>query len=219
MKKIIFIALFLLAFMAEAQVRFGVRAGMNLASQKVDIPKSANFTVPEFSLDTRNQMSFHVGGNANWYVTDFLIVQPNLLFGMRGMRYINAGNGYTDEGKLTLYYAEVPVYVMFKQDVGLAELFIGTGGYLNYGLMGQDKYTTSSNTGSIAADQKIQFGRDFKALDYGIGFQGGINFSFNLQLNIFYQLGLRDVEKAYFGYKTYNRTFGISLAYLLNGGW
>jgi hypothetical protein len=219
MKKITFLCLFLLFGSAEAQVRFGVRAGMNLANQRIKIPPSENFTVPEFSLDTRNQMSFHAGGSVNWYVTDFLIVQPNLLFSMRGMRYTNAGNGYTDEGKLTLYYAELPVYAMFKQDVGLAELFIGTGGYVGYGLSGGDKYTTSANTGSIAADQKIAFGRDFKKLDYGIGFQGGINFSFNLQLNIFYQIGLQDIEKAYFGYQTYNRNFGVSLAYLIGGGW
>ncbi len=202
----------------SAQIRIGMKAGLNISNQAITVPEAGGFVLSEFEFKTESLANFHIGANANWYINDFLIVQPNLLFSGKGIKYTNAGDGYRDEGKTTLYYLDIPVYLMFKQDVGLAELFIGPGAYYSFGISGKDIYTTSSSNGLSQTNEKdIKWGTNLSKTDYGLAFQGGINFSFNMQFSVFYQLGLKDIDKTVTGYPTKNHVFGVSIGYLFGG--
>jgi hypothetical protein len=85
-----------MAFSAYAQVSGGLKAGVNLASQK--------WEYQGVSI-TENGTSFHVGAYANFAVSDALSVQPELLFNIIKV---------SDDGEdLTLNYISVPIMLVY----------------------------------------------------------------------------------------------------------
>src|SRR6476620_12597493 len=114
MKKVLLSAVALFAFgAASAQsVKFGVKAGLNVANVTV-----SNDYFGVTSPSTSTKIGFHVGGLAELKLTDKFAIQPDLLFSMQGATTKSSENDFagftsTSEDKINLSYINIPV--MFK---------------------------------------------------------------------------------------------------------
>lgn len=190
----------LFAVSSFSQIRFGVKAGLNLPNMTL---KGGGV-----SLDTKIGLGFHVGGIVDIPISNQLALQPGILFSTKGYKYDNDLMG---KGKCNLNYIEVPVNVQYKIAVGGMKIFPFAGPYIGYGLSGKDKPDEGES-------YDVNFGsadEDLKALDFGLNFGAGIEFS-SFQASLQYGLGLSNLSNV--SDVTYkNKVIGISVAYLFGG--
>lgn len=116
-KKIaLFAVVALMAVSASAQLKFGVKGGVNLANNK--------FEMGGASADTKMKIGFAVGGFVNYAINDQMSLQPELLFLQAGSKVEEL-----DDAKIELNYIAIPV--MFKYSFGAMNLQAGPQlGYL-----------------------------------------------------------------------------------------
>lgn len=214
MKKtlLITVALLSISSFSYSQMRFGAKAGLNLANVSID----ADDDVP----DTKMLPSFHIGGILDYSVNDFLAIQPGLMVSGKGYKYEETyvypliGTVNT-EFKLKPIYIDIPVMIFLRKDVGGLKIFGGLGPYMGIGIAG--KYETI--IGDETDDGDIEWGSDdnesdLKRGDFGLAFGGGIEAS-GLLFSINYELGLSNNDPAGSSdYKSSNRVLGISIGYL-----
>ncbi|SNR64924.1 porin family protein [Flavobacterium sp. ov086] len=106
MKKIILAAVLFLATSATIQaqlVQFGVKAGVNFASQTGDAGLQG------VAFDKEGITSYHVGVLAEIKLLEKFSIQPELLYSTQGATYKNA----VDEFKNELGYLSIPVMAKF----------------------------------------------------------------------------------------------------------
>ncbi len=104
MKKLTLTSFVLLfAFCSLAQgISGGIKAGLNLANQKI--------TFDGTSIDTKARAGLHVGGFVTWMFTEHLGLQPEALFSMQGSTF---DDDFID-GKTNFNYLTVPVLVRYN---------------------------------------------------------------------------------------------------------
>jgi opacity protein-like surface antigen len=104
MKKIILTAVAVMAFsLSNAQgMRFGLKAGLNMASLNGDIE------------NVKSKIGFNGGGFAEFKVTEKFAVQPELLFSLQGA---DAEEG---DGSINLNYINIPVMAKYYVIEGLS---------------------------------------------------------------------------------------------------
>ena len=200
MKKLssIFILLALamsVATSVSAQVRFGVKAGLNLANFSGDIE------------DTKILPSFMVGGQAEFGLSDAIGLGVGLQLQGKGAK----ANG--EDASIRPMYLQVPVYLTYRN----SGFFGGVGPYVGFGIAGKNKF------GSESAD--ISFGSsvddDLSALDFGATIELGYEFS-NLRATASYSLGLSNAipkdAADEFDLSAKHNVIGIALAYMFGGG-
>ncbi|MFH6993672.1 porin family protein [Flavobacterium sp. FlaQc-48] len=106
MKKIILAAVLFIATSATIQaqlVQFGVKAGVNFASQTGDAGLNG------VAFDKDGITSYHVGVLAEIKLLEKFSIQPELLYSTQGATYKNA----VDEFKNKLGYLSIPVMAKF----------------------------------------------------------------------------------------------------------
>lgn len=178
---------------AQGEVRFGAKAGLNLAS----IGGDAVYT-GFGGFDSR--VSFHIGGLVEVPFTDKISVQPEVLFSSQGSKYNFGTSGITDT---KLSYINIPVMGKYHIIEGLS----GELGPVIGVLIKADGL--DSDTG-IEGDIKDQY----KNIDVGIG----IGASYRLAMGVFgslrYNKGLSNIndDKNVNG-KNQNNVFQISAGY------
>ena len=159
MKKIILTAAAVFAFgFANAQdTKYGVKGGLNMS----------NFSNADGSSSL---LAFHLGGFAEFKVSDKFAVQPELLYSAQGAKFT--------EGNLNFNYINIPVMAKYY----VADAFsIEAGPQIGF-LM------------SAKAD-----GTDVKELynttDFGLNLGAGYNLNETMSLGLRYNMGLSDVQK------------------------
>jgi opacity protein-like surface antigen len=172
------------ASFAQAQVKFGARAGFNLTNvtekydgKAVDSDEKGSF-----------KPGFQIGVVADIALADALSLQPGLLFATQGCTY--KGEDGDEDLKINLNYIQIPINVQYKLDLGGNSLLLQAGPYLGYAIGGKWK------AGSESED--VKFGskdEEIKAFDFGIGLGVGMQFS-NLQVGLGYNLGLANLNNA-----------------------
>lgn len=177
MKKLILFSVLLFGTMAtSAQIRFGAKAGVNLA--KINVEDSGPSEDPKSSAIT----SYHLGGYIEFKALPKLFIQPGLeLHGLGGK--LATSSGVTEANTM---YLRLPVHLVTRLNLGLGSLFAGAGPYLGYGLTGTQELN--------GLKQDIHFGNDpgddLKKTDWGISFLAGYQLKSGINLGIGYQLGL-----------------------------
>lgn len=97
-KKIaLFAVVALMAVSASAQLKFGVKGGVNLSNVSGDVDQN------------KMKIGFMVGGFANYAINDQLAIQPELMFAQAGCKYDVDG-----DPKLELNYIVLPVMVKYS---------------------------------------------------------------------------------------------------------
>lgn len=204
------------ALTSEAQVSFGLRAGVNLQNINGKDPFGDDL---EFDLKT----GFHVGVNAEiGFVPDFYL-QPGVLFSTKGAK-VDGGSG--DDVKINLSYVEVPINLLYKPSLGPGKLLLGFGPYVAFAVGGSVKagdeegevefekevtsaqYTNGAMTGTYYA----------KRLDVGGNLLFGYELANKLSFQVNAQLGMSKINPKIKDYsadksKSKNTGFGLSVGY------
>lgn len=103
MKKLFLVAaITAVGFAANAQVNFGVKAGLNISNLTGD------------GVDTDSKAGFNAGGFATIPVSSMFAVQPELLYSVEGAK--------SGDTKLHLNYINIPVLFQYRKSGFVGEL-------------------------------------------------------------------------------------------------
>lgn len=214
MKKILLSlgAAVLLAGAANAQVSYGLKAGVNLG-------KYSGLEAP-LSDYQKNNTSFYVTGFADLPVAPSFSIQPGISLQGKGGKIEASGD--LGDGSLTrnVMSIEVPVNAVYYIPVGYTgSVFLGAGPYVGFNISGKDKISGNfgeGNGGSSTADLKFSGDdKDMNLFDAGVNFLGGYKFNNGFLINAGYGLGLTNLIPDNDGDKVSNRvlSFGVGFQF------
>lgn len=159
MKKLYVFAVALAAMgpvICRAQVRPGIIGGLNAASYSE--------TVGTTTYSSSAILGYHIGGLLDIPINDHFLIQPQLLFSLKG------GENQNDV-KFLIHQVQIPVLVEYKLHLGIGQIYGGLGP--NFGIGVGAKQTQAGQSESISfgpgADQ-------IKRLDVGLMFTAGYLF-------------------------------------------
>jgi len=199
MKKLLLVSVVVLfAVSINAQVQFGIKAGMNIASQKL--------TAGGISISPKSLIGFHAGVILDMAMGETFAIQPGFLFSQKGAKYDSDGETGTD----TYNYLDIPINVVYKINTGSAKILLNVGPLFSYALSEKSEGSEDATFGS--GDGEL------KRLDFGIGFGGGVQFG-SVVASLNYNLGLANIMNVPSGadVSLKNNVFGISIAYFFGG--
>ncbi|MDR0393560.1 MAG: PorT family protein [Tannerella sp.] len=178
---------------AQAQFKFGVRAGFNLTNLSFDQESGSLIR-----SDTKFKPGFQIGAVGDYSFGESFAIQPALVFATQGCAIKDSGE--TEN----LYYLQLPINAQYKLDLGKMKLLLQAGPYLGYGLGG--KYEGEDITMGGGDDA------DYKALDFGVGVGAGLQFG-NIQAALGYNIGIIDIDPSEY-YSAKNSGLALTLTYL-----
>jgi len=196
-----------------AQLKFGVKAGLNLANM---VNKDKDET---YSKDYKSKIGFHLGATAEISISEKFAIEPGLLFSTKGFKIEESGVKMT----FNLNYLEIPINAVYKIDLGSAKILINAGPYLGYAISGKakaDKAVLGDNGDS--KEQKIEIGNDkeksdIKPLDFGLNIGAGVEIK-GITIGLQYGLGLANLSPYTDNdAKMNNKVIGISVGYKFGG--
>jgi len=160
-------ALFLISFGIKAQLKFGVRAGLNAST--VSFPNLQNKS---------EKLGFHVGVFTDIpVVEDFMSVQPELSYSTKGTSF----KVLSEKQSINMNYVDLILPVSFK----MSDFNINVGPFASY-LISTPDYTYY-NDNSVLVDA-------FKKFDAGLS--AGLGYNFNkMMIGVRYNQGFIDVTE------------------------
>ena len=206
MKKIILsaIAIFTIGFANAQKAEFGIKGGLNVATQ--------NFS-GEGAPNPSSMVGFHIGGFVEIKISEKFSIQPELLYSTQGSKVENVtgnveGTNYTGDIDFKLSYINIPV--MFKYYV--ADKF-------NFEAGPQIGFLTSAETSTKldGFNQTVdQDAKDFfESIDFGLNIGAGYDFTKKIFAGVRYNFGLSNVAKTEAGddSEIRNSVFSLSAGY------
>lgn len=198
---------------SDAQVRFGVHAG--IAVSNVDLKIDGD----EESVDSR--VGPTLGILADVPINENFVFQPALNFVQKGGNQEESGGGITYKYTIALSYLEVPMNFMYRSAGGSGSFFVGAGPVVSFGLSGKEKIKISGGGMDEEEEEDLNFGDgddELKPLELG----GNIVVGYELSNGVFiagnYSMGfsnLANVDTDNNSWK--NRYFGIKLGMRFGG--
>lgn len=199
MKKLFMLAVaaVLLVSSAKAQMSditknltYGAKVGMNVSNvSNID--------------NSKNKVSINLGAFAEWRVSDFLGIQPELLYSRQGLRFDEVDGV---KSKTRLNYLNIPILARLYV---LENLSVDLGPQLGFGLNGKDKAKKDGHTST----EKV---KHLNTVDISFA----IGASYNWDSFIFsarYNLGLSNaIDKDWVGGNNKNHVFQLSVGYRLS---
>jgi len=160
-------------------LKLGIKSGINFS----ELPNNTDYIIKNSNI-----IGYHFGFISEFRLSKSLFLQPGVLISTKGSKYtvgndsVNNPSSFPDF-QFTSLYAEIPLDLIYKFDIGSIQLLLYTGPKVGYGMKG--KWETSFGTSS-----NIHFGNDpdddLKAIDYGIDIGGGLEFGKFQFLSQFY---------------------------------
>ncbi len=189
MKKLLFVLCLMGAVVfAQAQLKFGAKVGLNIATITGDIEDAKSKVGPLF------------GVFATYSVSDKLAIQPELLYSMQGCKvdayYEDEEEYYEEEVEIKLDYILVPIMVKFYPVTGLSLQAGPQFGFLTRAKMDDE-------------DMKD----DVKKFDFALNLGAGYELENGLGLDLRYSFGLTDANKEEEMGEAKNGVFSIALSY------
>jgi hypothetical protein len=181
----------------KSQPKFGagIKAGLNYSSQYI---KGATN-----SVDFGYIFGFNAGAYCNYFILDYLAIQPELMVSTKGSKWKNQ---YYD-AKYNLTYFDLPVLIKF-QPVKLINIHAGP--QLSYLLIATQK-DFGSNTNTNVRGNYYKF-------DLGLALGVEANLPNRVNITIRYILGLNPATTGALYTETwYNKSFQVSLGYRILG--
>jgi hypothetical protein len=119
-----------------------------------------------------------------------------------------------------LYYAELPVNLVYNIYTGKNKFYLGGGMYAGYLLSDAESvfkwderyYDFVAGTGDVAPGTNYQY---YKKFDYGINLTAGYTIGKHISVNAAYQFGLGTIRRKEFSddFNLQNRVFKLGLGY------
>jgi hypothetical protein len=193
---------------AESSTRFGLRAGLHLASIKIE-----EKSLPDYG----NIIGFNAGAIADISISEFFYIQPGLFFSVKGAEYSEKYGSESYGTIYSLHYLEMPLLASIKIALDESLSFrLNAGPYIGIGIAGtiEEKYENSEypqDNYSYSEDAFFAQLNLFGLLDFGMAFGVGIEFQ-NFYLGLNYDLGLANIA-GYGSVGYYNRCMGIAIGY------
>jgi len=197
MKKITLTLLGLVAFstsaLAQQEVKFGPKAGVNFATVNGDDADDAKMLT-----------GFHVGAFAEIKFNDKFAIQPEVIYSAQGAKVKESGTEtvmgvpvtYEAEGKAKLNYINVPIMAKYYITDNFA---VEAGPYVGFLMTAESEYEATMTVAGVTQTEKST--EDMKDSTNSIDFGVGVGASFNLDNGFFvgarYNLGLTKVGKEY----------------------
>jgi hypothetical protein len=192
MKKIIvLLAALVVAINADAQIKLGVKAGLNVNDMSFSGDKGVGENIDDLFA---NRNGWHFGMALKMKFPLFpLTLQPEVLFSTRG--YNN------DAGNLTLNYIEIPINLQWGISLGKVRPYVELSPYLS----------------TLVGSNKPDYLGEINNWDGGVGLGVGIDI-WKLQISGKYVWGVSkvaDVKAGNIDGSLRNRSIQISVAYFL----
>lgn len=192
-----------------AQVKFGLKGGLNLTNM---LAKDNN---ENLSKDYKVKMGFHLGATATFSISKKFGLESGILFSTKGFK----AESLNIKRTVHVNYLELPILAVYKIDLGRANLLIHAGPYFGYALSGKlktDKPVLGPNNNAKEEDLKIGTDKlkdDIRPLDWGLNIGTGVEIN-NITVGIQYGAGIANIS-AYTDNKTVikNSAFYVSLGY------
>ena len=194
MKKIkltLIVAMLAVITVASAQVRLGVKGGINIS----------NFYGSELN-DNNMKIGFNAGVSADVDITYNMAIQSGLFFTTKGSefeaKYPVVGNV---KASTTASYLQIPVHLAYKIDVTPGtKVFLHAGPYAAYGIAGNRKIDNKWVDGfeEIFGEPEVKtFDKDYgyKAFDAGLGIGAGVELG-QLVFDLGWDMGLVNISQA-----------------------
>jgi hypothetical protein len=169
--------------------RIGIKGGLNLSQLYVDQPNAE---------DESMKVGYHFGLFSKIAISDFVALQPELLFTNVGSKITYGGSNLESflgiepgEVRFNLNYVQLPIALA----VNVGPLNIHAGPYLAYLVSANVR---DLNTSSLNSTDVTELNTDdFNRLDYGV--MGGIGFDVQgVTIGLRYNYGLREVGSSGF---------------------
>lgn len=183
-------AALLMAAGAQAQTGYGLKAGVTLPSY--------SYGSSDDLSDTKSALNFYITGYLNANINQNFAIQPGISLQGKGAKFAEYKfNGTTYELNQNTMWIEVPVNFVGKLPVGAAELQLGAGPYVGFGVSGKNKFDRISGDGDFASTtlNEFKFGKDetLKGVDFGANITAGVKLPGGFLINANYGLGLTNI--------------------------
>ena len=174
MKKILFLLVFtLIGFAIQAQVRFGVKAGVNLTKFSGSDAGDNDFL-----------LGYAGGGLVNYKLADAVSLQGEVLYSLEGASSKDVEEGINVKTKAKLGYINIPVLAQYNHSSGF---YAETGPQV--GILASAKASMSAEGESYSYDMKDQL----KKINFSWGIGAGYKLSNGLGIGARYNLGLTNI--------------------------
>ena len=200
MKKLFFAVIFTAIAMTSVNAqKFGAKLGLNMATLSGDVS------------NTKMKTGFHVGGVAEFEITDQFTFQPEIVFSMQGTKYDSddtsgLGSSLLDS-RLKLNYINMPLIAKYYVTESLN---IQAGPQIGFLMSANFANTAGGGISDTDVDVKDQM----NGLDYGVDFGIGYTMDFGLFIDARYNLGLADISDD--NATTKNNVISVSVGYFFN---
>jgi len=175
----------------EGPIAAGIKAGLTMSSLDIDNP--------EVSYDSRT--GFHAGIFLRGRFADAVAIQPELLLSVQNGDIDDFGFG-TAKDRFT--YLAIPIMVKFYPAAGFN---IQVGPQFSFLLDGERKYDTFLGSGSIDISD------EYKNTDIAASLGLGYDFTFGLNLDFRYNIGIKDINDVADGEEARSRVFLFSVGW------
>jgi hypothetical protein len=166
---LLMLAIIALAFTGTAQVKFGAKAGVNLANL------TGKILGEKESYDTKTGL--HIGGFVEIPISEKFSVAPEVNFDQWGAQTEELGT----KMQMNLNYINVPI--LAKVNVGGFGIYAGP----QIGIL----MSAKAKSGDLESDEK----ESFNSIDYGAVFGAEYNLAYGIFLSARYNLGLSRIDK------------------------
>ncbi|MFC6996164.1 porin family protein [Rufibacter roseus] len=189
MKKLLFfVATLFTVSLAQAQdgIKLGLKAGVNIASMAGDDAD-----------DITNKFGFHIGGFADYGISEMVSIRPELLYSTKG-----ATSEENDDASFNLNYIDVPVLARIKAD----KLFFEFGPTFSFLVKAE------VSDGDVSINVKDAT----RGFDFGYAAGLGYQFTEQIGLGLRYNGGLTNIFEEEDGEslaEVRNSVFQVSLSY------
>nr|WP_321228099.1 porin family protein [uncultured Psychroserpens sp.] len=191
------VAVFGLSSVNAQEVKFGAKAGLNIANIGGD------------AEDTDALTSFHLGGVAEIVISEKFSVQPELLYSAQGYKSEESFEGITIESKLKLDYINIPI---------MAKYYVAEGFSVEAGPQVGFLLSANSENEGGGESEDVDVKDSTSGIDFGVGLGVGYKMDSGLNFSARYNLGLSNVYdgEGSDDYSIQNNVFQISVGYFFN---
>jgi hypothetical protein len=217
-----------MASLSFAQVKYGIRAGLNLTEMTLNLESSG--------LSQKMNTSLHLGGTFEYSLSEKFAIESGLMLSGKGSRIedTESGNDITIKSTSTIspLYIEVPINGLYILDFGAVKLQLFAGPYFAYAISGKIKteYTAIALPSGVTLESlqltnessDIKFGTsdesNIKGMDFGLNMGAGIEAkNFLIRAQCGWGFTNLDTGGSSTDDELNNRVIGISMGYLFSG--
>lgn len=198
MKKIILaaIAVMTVGFASAQDVRFGVKAGVNLSNFAGDID------------NTSSRVGFQAGGFAEFKISNKFFIQPELLYSNEGSKIKESESDYLYKTKLNLSYLNIPVLAKYYI---IDKLNIEAGPQIGFLLAAKSKWDETYDGEKYSGKDDVKDA--FKSVNFSLNVGAGYDFTDNISAGVRYNFGLSNISDNDENLKIHNNVISLSVGY------